>query len=127
VANSSPIAHVELATTNPEQSTEFYSTVFGWKMDSSFPGYPMFQPDAGPGGGFVQVGESQGPPYKPGDILVYLGVDDIDSKLREIESNGGKTVFPKTEIPGMGWYALFTDPSGNRLGLFQGGGGPQAG
>jgi predicted enzyme related to lactoylglutathione lyase len=27
---------------------------------------------------------------------------------------------PKTEIPGMGWYAIFSDPTGNRIGLFTG-------
>jgi predicted enzyme related to lactoylglutathione lyase len=25
---------------------------------------------------------------------------------------------PKTEIPGIGWWGMFTDPTGNKIGLF---------
>jgi predicted enzyme related to lactoylglutathione lyase len=27
---------------------------------------------------------------------------------------------PKQEIPAIGWFAFFADPTGNRIGLFKG-------
>jgi len=28
-------------------------------------------------------------------------------------------IIPRTELPNTGWMAVFEDPSGNRLGLFE--------
>jgi len=35
-----------------------------------------------------------------------------------IEAGGGKTLLGKTEVPGVSWYALFADPTGNRMALY---------
>ena len=113
-----PVVHIELSANNMEEANRFYQEAFGWKteLDPAY-NYLMFQAEGGPGGGFVQP---DGQMYKPGDVLVYLGTDDIESSLQKVESLGGKTLVPKTEIPNVGWFAFFTDPTGNRLGLFQG-------
>ena len=51
---------------------------------------------------------------------VYIMVDDILDTLRQVESRGGKTLTPRTEIsPGMGWFAAFADPVGNEFGLYE--------
>jgi uncharacterized protein len=34
------------------------------------------------------------------------------------ESLGGKILMPKTEIPHVGWWAAFADPTGNRIALY---------
>ncbi len=51
-------------------------------------------------------------------MLIYLSSDDIDADLGKVGSLGGATVVPKTEIPQTGWFAIFTDPTGNRIGLY---------
>jgi predicted enzyme related to lactoylglutathione lyase len=51
--------------------------------------------------------------------VITVDVDAIDDALREIEARGGSTVTPRTEIPGMGAFAYFTDPEGNVLGLWE--------
>ena len=48
-----------------------------------------------------------------------LVVDGIDDALKEIEAEGGSTVTPRTQIPGMGAFAYFKDPEGNVLGLWE--------
>ena len=53
-------------------------------------------------------------------MFVYVATDDIDATLDKAESLGGKTVIPKTEIPNVGWFGFFTDPTGNMVGLFTG-------
>ena len=62
----------------------------------------MFQADPGPGGGFVKSGDHG---YKQGEVLIYISTDDIDATLAKVESLGGKTLQPKTEIPQTGWFA----------------------
>jgi predicted enzyme related to lactoylglutathione lyase len=111
-----PIVHIELSANTPKEASKFYADVFDWKIqvDNTFD-YHMFQAEGGPGGGFVKTGEND---TKIGDVLVYIGTDDIEGTLAKIESHGGKTLVPKTEIPGMGWFAIFHDPTGNRMALF---------
>jgi len=53
-----------------------------------------------------------------GDVVFYIGVDDVEKKLKEVEKAGGKTVKTKSEVPRFGWEALFKDVFGNILGLF---------
>ena len=114
-----PIVHVEIPATDTKGAGRFYADVFGWNVntDPTFD-YTMFQVEGGPGGGFVGLAGSDPMGRKPGEVLVYIGTDDIDASLREVEAHGGKVVTPKTEIPQTGWFGVFTDPTGNQVGLF---------
>lgn len=110
--------HVEFAAKDPKAAAEFYKALFGWKIEE-MPDmdYVMFDAEPAPGGGFSRV---DGEMYKPGDVVVYVSTDDIEASLAKVEELGGKTLLPKTEIPGMGWFAFFSDPTGNRVGLYTG-------
>lgn len=112
-----PIVHLEISAKDPAAASKFYADLAGWKIevDPNF-NYYQFSAEGGPGGGFVVPDGKQ---YNTGDVIPYLGTDDLDSSLKKVVSLGGKVVLPKTEIPGMGWYAFFADPSGNRMGLYQ--------
>lgn len=78
-------------------------------------------------GVFPSDGESvsvvlvKGDEYKTtvdGTMVYFNGGDDLQIVLEKIESNGGKIVVPKTEItPEMGFFAMFMDTEGNKLGL----------
>jgi predicted enzyme related to lactoylglutathione lyase len=120
---ANPIVHVEIPAKNPKESSEFYAHVFGWKPNVAEEfNYYMFQAEGGPGGGFTQVSDDPNSPggvVKPGDVLIYLGTDDIEASLAEIEAHGGKTLVPKMEIPNTGWFAIFADPAGNRIALYK--------
>lgn len=111
----SPIVHIEIPATDLNKAKNFYSKVFGWKIDIMPPemNYALFETGSPPAGGFNKVDK-----VTQGGCLIYLQVDDIEKKLKEIEKAGGKTVSKKTEIPQMGWYATFRDVFGNVLGLF---------
>jgi len=120
---SHPIVHVEIPAIEPKTTGEFYAKVFDWKLelDPNF-NYLQFEAQGGPGGAFVKVGESlteNGPiQHKANSPLMYIGTDDIEGDLARIESHGGKIVAPKAEIPGIGSFAIFTDPTGNTLALY---------
>lgn len=115
------IIHIEFTSSDPKKSGQFYQDVFGWKMDldANF-NYLQFQAQSGPGGAFPEPQEGFS---KPGDVIVYLNGHDIDATLASVVAHGGAVHVPKTEIPGMGWFAVFADPAGVRMGLFTGMGG----
>ncbi len=111
------VVHIELSAKDPKAAGKFYSDLFGWKIEHDEKmDYTMFQPEEGPGGGFSPVGEQT----NPGDVLLYVQCDDIDGTLAKAESLGGTTAMPKTEIPAIGWFGIFVDPTGNRVGVYTG-------
>jgi predicted enzyme related to lactoylglutathione lyase len=112
-----PIVHVEIPVINAKDSAEFYAKIFDWKLehDATFD-YWQFRAEGGPGGGFIQVGGQAD--AKVNEPVLYIGTDDIEATLATIEANGGKTILPKTDIPGIGWFAYFADPAGNRMALY---------
>lgn len=116
-----PIVHIDIPATDPKAASAFYAAVFGWQIETSpgFEGYPMFRAEGGPGGGFAQVGAgSQGEQIALGEVRIYLASQDIEADLRRIQAHGGQVVMPKSEIPQVGWWAIFRDTSGNKIGLF---------
>lgn len=59
--------------------------------------------------------------FKPSSsgVLVSLEVGDMEAALTRVEAGGGEVVIPKTKIlaEGRGWFAVFADSEGNRIGL----------
>lgn len=115
---SHSIVHVEIPATHPATSSKFYADLFDWKIEVApdFDNYHMFQAESGPVGGFVTPGGEMD--NKVGEVMIYVSTDDIDATLAKAETLGGKTLIPKHDIPGVGWFAFFADPAGNRIGLF---------
>lgn len=111
-----PIAHIEFSATDPEKADKFYQELFGWKLETMPQmDYVIFETEPDLGGGFPRVDNET---IKPGDVIVYVHTDDIQASLAMVETLDGKVLLPKTEIPTIGWYALFADPTGNRVALF---------
>jgi uncharacterized protein len=107
------VCHIEIAAGNMGKSKDFYGKLFGWTFKPMAETYEFF--DAGNVQGAI---DSDGKPSKDGTVLV-LYCTDINAKLKEIEKAGGKTIKGKTEIPNHNaYYAYFSDPAGNRMGLF---------
>jgi predicted enzyme related to lactoylglutathione lyase len=115
-----PVVHIDIPASDPVAASTFYAEAFGWNIQipPGYEGYPMFQEEKGPSGGFAKLGMMQGIVDKPGDVLIYLDTEDIDASLAKVTAHGGAVIQAKTEIPGVGWWAAFTDPTGNRMGLF---------
>ncbi len=112
-----PIAHLEIPTANVGASGAFYHDVFGWQLETNREhNYTIFHAQGGLRGGFAGPTE---PTYEQGKLLIYLTCDDIEGTLATIEAHGGKTILPQTEIPHVGWWAIFADPAGNHLGLYK--------
>src|SRR5512142_1044210 len=99
--------HVEIPTTNFKKAQKFFGNLFGWtfqevpEMD-----YVTFRTERQPNGGFYLVKKMP----KKGQVNVYIEVQDIDTKLKEIKKARGKVAMKKTQVGDMGWIAGFTTP-----------------
>ncbi|MGH2621156.1 MAG: VOC family protein [Anaerolineales bacterium] len=110
------IVHVELSAKDPKAAGDFYKKLFDWKIEVDDKlNYVQFQTEEGGiGGGFPLVDDNN----PAGIVVAYVGTEDIAASLKKAESLGAKTLMPKTEIAGVGWFAMFMDPTGNRVGLY---------
>jgi predicted enzyme related to lactoylglutathione lyase len=109
-----PIVHIEFSAHDREASGKFYADLFGWEIQQMPEmSYATFTTGEGVGGGINPVSEN----YPAGMVTFYVATEDIDASLVKVESLGGKTLVPKSEIPGVGWFGFFEDPTGNKIGL----------
>jgi uncharacterized protein len=109
------LVHFEFASTNPSATRKFLERVFDWKF-ANVPGvdYFPFGAPSGPGGAVMPASVD-----RPIGVLNYLLSREIDADLRRIEAAGGRLRVPRTEIPGVGWWAMFEEPGGCVLAIFQ--------
>ena len=114
------IVHIEIPTADQAVSAKFYQDLFGWKTtrDEKM-NYTLWEPSEGPGGGFSPLGiQEGGDQVKPGEILIHVDSEDIEADLEHAVALGGKIVRHKSEIPGIGWWGVFKDPTGNQIALY---------
>jgi predicted enzyme related to lactoylglutathione lyase len=107
--------HIEVTSSDPARTKKFFEEVFEWEFESHPEmDYHTYVPPSGPGGGLMSPMESQ----QPG-ILNYLLSHNIDEDVKKIEQAGGRVLRPKQDIPGVGAWALFEEPTGIVLALFE--------
>lgn len=110
------LCHFELMTADTDKCRSFYGELFRWQFDeASMPGYTLIQPGTEPSGGmFAKPAQAPGP-----CMNVYFNVDDIDATLTKAANMGGSVLVPKTAVPGVGHFAMVTDPEGITFGIMQ--------
>ena len=115
---ANPLVHFEFMTDDDERCREFYESVFDWSVNTTgAPGYAQLSPGFGPGGGILRR-----PPEMPqSGLTIYFQVDDVNATLARACAAGGHILMPRTPIPNMGAFAIFSDPDRNRIGLLEGG------
>lgn len=111
---------IEIPTTDLGRAIKFYEGILSLKIEEADMGGVKMGiiPNET---GTINVVLANGPDYKPTSdgAVVYLNAgDNLQTILDKIETNGGKIIVPKTQIsPEMGYFALFIDTEGNKLGL----------
>jgi len=111
VAN--PVSWFEVTGKDGKKLQDFYTGLFGWKIDAANEmNYGMTDAsETGLGGGISasQDGSS--------NVTFYVAVPDLQASLDKAEKLGGKTVMPPMDVPGGPKIAMFADPEGNVIGL----------
>lgn len=116
----SHISIFEIPATDISRAVNFYQAILGINIEKmEMPGMEMgiFPYEEQMVTGVIMKGED----YKPSadGVTIYLnGGDDLQPILDKVEKNGGKIIMPKTaHADESGFFALFLDTEGNRLGL----------
>ena len=108
------IDYIEIPATDVMRAKQFYTEAFGWRFTDYGPDYSGISgPDGSPSevGGLAKTDE-----VRPGGPLVVLFSADLDASLASVKAAGGDPEEP-FDFPG-GRRFHFTDPSGNRLGVW---------
>ncbi len=114
-----PVVHFELVADDLDRLQQFYTELFGWKIEAT-PGMPEYmmvttkaEGESGINGGLMK---RQNPQHVPMNYVMVESVSDFAEKAKQL---GGQVVVPKTPIPKMGYFAVCLDPEKNPVGLFE--------
>jgi predicted enzyme related to lactoylglutathione lyase len=110
-----PIMHWEIQSQDPKRLHDFYAAALGWVIDANNPMNYGMVASGGERGIDGGIGGSMAPGSR---VLVYAQVPSISEVLDRIESLGGRTIMPRTDI-GPVVMALYLDPEGNTMGLIE--------
>ena len=111
MANS--VAKWQILSTNPEESAKFYSSLFGWRIDTKNAlGYRELKTSNGIDGGVWPA-----PPEAHDFVQLFIEVEDIDAAIAKATSLGGSVLVPKSALPDGDTMAILRDPRGLSFGL----------
>ncbi|MCU1347979.1 MAG: glyoxalase [Acidobacteria bacterium] len=102
----------ELGTTDDEAARAFYSALFGWRMEQVSFGEPytiIYNGDEQAGGlyNLVEYQAEMPPNWAP-----YFAVTNTDESLEQARSLVVQVVMDPKDVPGVGRFALLSDPQG---------------
>jgi predicted enzyme related to lactoylglutathione lyase len=109
---------VDLGSPEQAKEKEFYGGLFGWNC-------PEGPPEAGGysvcdiGGKTVAGLGPQMNPDAPPMWLSYVNVDSVDDTVAKIKANGGTVFMEPMDVMEAGRMAVFADPLGAVIGLWQ--------
>jgi predicted enzyme related to lactoylglutathione lyase len=109
------ICYIEIPAIDISQSAQFYQRVFGWHVRQRNDGSTAFDDTTGEVSGMWVLGR---PPSNVPGLLVSIMVASAAATIEAIIAAGGEIVQPvnpdEREV-----YALFRDPAGNILSIYQ--------
>lgn len=112
------VSWVEIPAKDMTRAVSFYNHVLGLELEVlDFGSEKMACFPSGEGA------ISEAPNFEPSQngVLVSLNAeDDLDETIVRVQKAGGEIVTPKTKIEaeGRGYFAVFVDCEGNKLGLY---------
>ena len=103
----------DLMTSDPAGATAFYPAIMGWTTQAwdNNP-YTMWMVNGTHVGGVMELDKSVRDMGVPPHWLLYIGVADVDATTAKAVSVGGKVMVNGRDIPGIGRFAILTDPQG---------------
>lgn len=115
-----PVMHFEMWSENPDKTSDFYKKAFDWDIQfMKEMNYHLITPekDQGIGGGMVKIEDGKTP--GPGNMTMYISVEDLGAYRNKITEAGGKIIHEEIEVPGAGAFCLFQDPDGRVMGIWK--------
>jgi predicted enzyme related to lactoylglutathione lyase len=109
---------VDMGSPDVAKSRAFYGALFGWEC-------PEGPPEAGGYSVCTLNGKSvaglgpQMDPAQPVVWMTYVNVDDADATIAKVSANGGMVFVAPMDVMDVGRMAIFADPLGAVIGLWQ--------
>jgi len=101
-----------------DAALRFYGAVFGWSFEDHLQrgdrAYDLATLD-----GRVVAAIGSGPSDTTATWTTYIGVDDVEAAVANVEAAGGTVVAPPLRAGSAGRLALVTDPTGANLALWE--------
>lgn len=117
-----PFVWYELLSGDVAAAKSFYANVVGWSFqDMPMPGmtYTLLQMGGTPVAGLMPLPtEACAAGMRP-CWVGYVRVDDVDSAAATVKRLGGRVMGEPRDIPGVGRFAIVTDPQGAAFNLFK--------
>lgn len=117
------VAFFEIPATDFDRTITFYESLFGVKLEQMDCGHEkmaFFPAEDGICPGAISWSSEFS--FKPSaqGVLVSLNHESISDAIPVIEKNGGEILIPKTKIEAdnRGYFCVFMDCEGNRVGLY---------
>jgi predicted enzyme related to lactoylglutathione lyase len=112
-----PFVHIELTTSDVGKAKSFYKSLFDWKLKDVDMGggqtYTLIDVGNGTGGGMFEM------PGAPIAWVPYAAVSNVAKSTDKARSLGAQILKEKSEVPGMGWFSIFRDPTGALIALWE--------
>ena len=107
------VGHFDIAGPDLIAISQFYTSVFDWKLNAQGPGYTLVQTPSGTVGGALVESEAA-------SLIMGFVVSGLGQTLEKVIHAGGTILMPATDN---GWVkkAQVRDPAGNVLTLIEGG------
>jgi predicted enzyme related to lactoylglutathione lyase len=108
----------EIPADDVDRAKSFYGKLFGWKV-KEVPGMTGYWhidtggADSSLDGGLMARKHPQQPPIN------YVLVPSVKKFIEKVTKLGGKICMPKTEIPGMGHFAICEDTEHNQFAIWE--------
>ena len=120
------VVHFEIYADDPDKLGQFYTSLFDWTMEP-VPGtdYRLIktvETDAkgmpSQAGG-INGGILKRPAGYEGGGINYVNVESLEAATGRAKKLGATVMKGKTPVPGMGWFAILSDPEGNSFAIWQ--------
>ncbi len=110
---------LDLSSSDPAGARDYYSKLFGWKIDVNpdpqYGGYAVAKLNGKDVAGVCP----QMSPDAPSAWMIYIGTKDADESAKKISAAGGKVIAPPMQVGPQGRMVIFQDPTGAFLGLWE--------
>ncbi len=124
MAQTGKFVWYDLNALDVDAAERFYGEVVGWKTQEwgdkeGLPHYKMLMVGERAIGGITLLAEQAKAMGAPPHWLAYVSVEDVDATLVQVAELGGTVYVPATDIPEVGRFGIFADPTGAVLAAFK--------
>jgi predicted enzyme related to lactoylglutathione lyase len=112
---------IDLMTSDTNTARRFYGGLFGWEFETGdqnkYGGYIMARKNGKSVAGIMQKDADQA--GMPDVWSTYLRSDDAEATASAVAAHGGQIYMPPMDVPEQGHMAIFGDPAGAAIGVWQ--------